>query len=178
MIKIAINGAESTGKSVLTEQLAAHFHTVWEPELARQYVENNNYQYTYKDVCNIVRLQIEQQKKYEKQNSYPFVFFDTDLIITKVWFQYKYKQVPEKLIKRLEKRFFDFYLLCKPDLPWIDDPVREHGNDRVFFFNWYKKEIEMLNTPYAIIGGIGEERLQNAIQAIKIFETTKPIILK
>lgn len=174
MIKVAINGPESTGKSMLAKQLAEHFHTVWVPELARDYIEAlNNAPYSFEDVCNIAHLQIEQQKKYDKQNGCSFVFFDTDLIITKVWFEHKYKQVPNFVTKELEKHYFDFYLLCEPDLPWIDDPVRENRNNREFLFNWYKKEIEKTATPYAVINGIDEARLLNAIQAIKIFASNR-----
>jgi nicotinamide riboside kinase len=69
----------------------------------------------------------------------------------------------------LNRHFFDFYLLCYPDLPWEPDSVREHGDDREFFFNWYKQEIEKTGKPVAIITGIGKERLQNAIRALSSF---------
>ena len=35
--KIAIIGAESTGKSWLCERLAKYFNTIWVPEYARKY---------------------------------------------------------------------------------------------------------------------------------------------
>ena len=40
MIKrVAIVGAESTGKTTLAQQLAEHFGTVWVPEYGREYTE-------------------------------------------------------------------------------------------------------------------------------------------
>jgi nicotinamide riboside kinase len=98
------------------------------------------------------------------------VFFDTDLIITKVWFEYKYKSVPDFLTERLKQGFFDVYLLCTPDLPWEPDPVREHGTDREFFFDWYKNEIEQTGKPYVIVNGIGNQRIQQAIDALLILK--------
>jgi len=171
MIKIAILGPESTGKTALAKSLAEYFEAEWVPEFAREYVENLTAPYTYDDVCNIALKQIEQEKNYENKETTKFVFFDTDLIITKVWFQYKYKSVPEFLTDRLKQGFFDFYLLCAPDLAWEADSVREHGTDREFFFEWYKTEIEQTNKPYVIVNGIGNQRIQHAIEALSIFKT-------
>mgnify|MGYP001025863651 CR=1 FL=1 len=171
MKKIAIIGPESTGKTELAKKLAEYFKSPWEPEYAREYVEKLTAPYTYEDVCNIARYQINQEKFYEEHSEIKgdFVFFDTDLIITKVWFQYKFGKVPDFLTERLNQRFFDFYFLCYPDLPWQPDPVREHGDDREFFFDWYRKEIEQLRKPYFVVEGSGDQRVQCAINALLSF---------
>lgn len=170
MLKIAINGPESTGKTALCKELAAYFQCNWEPELARGYIENIDGQYSYNDVAEIAKLQIEQEKKYENYSGDDeLVFFDTDLIITKVWFEYKYGVVPQFVTDRLAARFFDFYLLSEPDLPWVYDPVREHGDNRDFFLDWYEKEVIKLGIPYMKIHGAGEKRLQNAVLAVNSF---------
>ena len=171
MIKVAILGPESTGKTELAQQLAQHFKAPWVPEYAREYVENLTVPYVYEDVCNIALKQIEEEKFYENTSTNDqFVFFDTDLIITKVWFEYRFKKIPEFLIKRLKTGFFDLYLLCAPDLPWQADPVREHGEDRDYFFDWYKREIEQCGKPFVVVTGIGKQRIQNALKAVEILK--------
>ncbi|GAB1417185.1 hypothetical protein MASR2M117_25910 [Paludibacter sp.] len=167
MYRIAIIGPESTGKSVLAEQLAKHFNSAWVPEYAREYVEQLGRPYNYDDICNIAKKQIEQEINFEESNELPYVFFDTDLIITKVWFEYCYGKVPEFVEERLKTGFFDLYLLCAPDLPWEPDPVREHGHDRDYFFDWYKSEIKKLGKPYFVVDGVGEERLKKAVEAVR-----------
>jgi NadR type nicotinamide-nucleotide adenylyltransferase len=169
MFKISILGPESTGKSALAKSLSEHFNSPWVPEYAREYVEKLTLPYTYNDVCNIALKQIEEENFYNNKFDFnhKYVFFDTDLIITKVWFEYCYQKVPDFLIEQLNKKTFDFYLLCYPDLPWEADTVREHGHDREFFFNWYKSEIERIGKPYLIITGIGNVRIQNAINGIQ-----------
>ena len=168
MFKVAIIGPESTGKTELARQLAEHFNSPWVPEYAREYVENLKVPYSYEDVCYIALKQIEEEKFYENlSTSEQFVFFDTDLIITKVWFEYRFGKVPEFLTERLKTGFFDLYLLCAPDLPWEADPVREHGDDRDYFFDWYKREIEQTGKSFFIINGIGNVRFENAIHALK-----------
>ena len=170
MIKIALTGPESTGKTELSLHLAEHFHAALEPELAREYVESLERAYTFEDVCTIARQQIEQEQKYEdEEDKNALVIFDTDLIITKVWLEYKFEDVPAFVTERLSDHFIDLYMLCEPDLPWVADPVREHGDDRPFFFDWYEREINLLGTPYVKISGTGEERFLNARQAVEDF---------
>jgi len=168
MLKIAILGPESTGKTVLAEQLAVYFKSQWVPEYAREYVEKLASPYGFDDICNIAKRQIQKEKEVENQRTQTnYIFFDTELIITKVWFLYRFGKVPDFLTEQLDSGFFDFYLLCSPDLPWEPDPVREHGEDREFFFNWYKKEIEQTGKPYVIVDGFGIQRLQNALDSLK-----------
>ncbi len=176
MYKIAVIGPESTGKSVLTKALALHYSAPHVDEYARSYVEQLERPYTYEDVCAIARYQVEAENRIEQKEmrsaatttKTKFIFFDTDLIITKVWFDYCYKTVPSFVNEQLSKGFFDLYLLCDTDLPWEPDPVREHGDDREFFFDWYRREIEQLSKPYVVVQGLGDSRLQSAIQAIEL----------
>jgi nicotinamide riboside kinase len=48
--RIAVTGPESTGKSLLTEQLARHYNTVWVPEFARSYLEKLGRPYDEDDI--------------------------------------------------------------------------------------------------------------------------------
>ena len=171
MYKIAVVGPESTGKSELSEELAAHYGSPWVKEYARSYVEQLTRGYTYDDICVIAHRQIEEELYYENNHASSFVFFDTELIITKVWFDYCFQQVPDFVNERLKTGFFDLYLLCQPDLPWEADPVREHGDNRDYFYDLYKSEIKQLGKPYVSIHGSGGERLTNAIQLINNFIT-------
>ena len=63
--------------------------------------------------------------------------------------------------QKTEKRF---YLLCKDDIPWEEDPQRENPNDRVDLFTSYKQELDNLGHNYFIVGG--ENRIENSISKI------------
>lgn len=56
--KIVIIGPESTGKTILSEQLARHFDTMWCPEYAREYLLQNGIQYNYDDLLKIAQGQV------------------------------------------------------------------------------------------------------------------------
>lgn len=168
MLKIAIVGPESTGKSVLSKELANHYKGLFVPEYARTYVENLGRNYTFDDVCAIARKQVEEQNVYSKELR-P-VFFDTEMIITRVWLEYCYGVVPDFVLENINSGYFDLYLLCFPDLDWIPDPVREHGGDeRMYFFDWYRREIEQTAKPCFVVKGQGDDRTKCAIAVIDQF---------
>jgi NadR type nicotinamide-nucleotide adenylyltransferase len=166
MKRVVICGPESTGKTELSKALSAHFSIPWIPEIARDYVEHLNRRYTYDDIVHIAQKQIEQDKEAALQKP-SWVIFDTWLIITKVWFQVAYNSIPQWLELYLEEQKIDLFLLCAPDIPWVPDGVRENGGTmRNVLFHRYEEEIERLSTPYVIIRGEGEARIQQAIDVI------------
>ena len=61
--KIVIIGPESTGKTVLCEQLANHFKTTYVPEYARSYFDKNDINnYSIHDLEIIAKKQLELEK--------------------------------------------------------------------------------------------------------------------
>ena len=101
----------------------------------------------------IARQQIQKLEELHQTFSTKdaIVFFDTELIITKVWFEHKYGIAPDFIQEALHSYPMDIYLLCYPDMPWQPDPVRENPNIREYLFEWYEREIQTLNIPYYII---------------------------
>jgi nicotinamide riboside kinase len=165
IVKIVITGAESTGKSVLSEALAKHFNALLIPELARSYIENLGRHYSYNDVKIIARLQIEKEKNIPNQTK--LVFFDTWLIITKVWFEFVYGKSPDWLHEYIIKSSISLFLLCDIDIPWISDPVRENGGEtRKILQDIYKNELVKYGFNYQIVTGSGAIRTQNAIDLV------------
>ncbi|WP_158869926.1 AAA family ATPase [Maribellus comscasis] len=164
---IVITGAESTGKSVLTESLAKYFKVPFIPEIAREYIENIDRNYNYRDVEIIAKKQVELLHQFSNSN-YPFLFVDTWLIITKTWFEVVFKKVPEWIENEIQKTKIDLFLVCDTDLPWIPDPVRENGGEnREILQKNYLKQIEYYNFNYKVVSGYDEKRLKNALHFLK-----------
>ena len=89
MLKIVITGPESTGKSTLTKQLAAHFKVDMVNEYARTYLQNLTTEYTQSDLTEIAIGQISLEDKASKSNS-KFIVCDTSLEVIKIWSEFKY----------------------------------------------------------------------------------------
>lgn len=166
MHKVVICGPESTGKTTLARELAGYYHTLWIAEFAREYVSQLNRDYTYNDVEKIAKEQLSQ---WELASENDLVFFDTGLIITKVWFQEVFGKIPSWFDKAMSNYKPDLFLLCYYDLVWEFDPVRENGDDgkRAYLFNIYLKEIKKTGSEYQIIRGFNQERSKLAIQTIE-----------
>ncbi len=171
---VVVTGAESTGKSVLTEKLASHFEAPYIPEFAREYVENLDRHYTYADVETIARRQIKQFNDFKQQEHLLF-FADTWLIITKIWFEEVYNDLPAWIEDEIKKTEIDLFLVCDTDLPWVPDNVRENGGKRRRYLQ--KRYIDALkeyNFAYEIVSGADSSRLQNAVRSLEEHHIVKP----
>ncbi len=172
IIKIAITGPESSGKSYTTEYLARAFDGWMVPEYAREYMEHLNKDYTYDDVINIAKGQIDVVKNVSEdgiKEDAGIIFFDSELINTKIWCDVVFKKCDELIIQGIKNDSYDHYLLMKPDIEWEEDPMRENPDDRNRLFELYIKNLEEFNKPYTIIDGGLEERLKKAMVIVNTF---------
>jgi len=169
VLKVAITGPESTGKSTLARQLAHYYQTNWVPEFARSYIAYLPDQYTAQDVENIARGQLQSLQQVAAKTK-RLLFADTDLLVIKIWMLHAFGFCPSWILEKLESQNFELYLLMRVDLPWEPDPQREHPHLRQFFYDWYKAELEAYKFNFVEIGGSQEIRLQNAISYVdKLF---------
>lgn len=165
MIKIAITGPESTGKSFLAAALAKHYDTLWVEEFARNYLSKIQRPYTFDDVTYIAQQQ--SLKEIESSNeSQKFLFCDTDMLVCKIWQEFVFGKVSNEVEQLFQNNNYHFTLLCDIDLPWEFDPLREHPNKRAELLDLYIYYLNQNKRPYALISGLGEERIKNAIDAL------------
>lgn len=164
--QVVLTGPESTGKSTLSSQLAQMYNTVMVPEFAREYINHLDRPYSYTDIEKIAIGQLKSGEELLNKARY-FLFYDTHLVIIKIWFLLKFREYPPWIDSELRKRKIDLFLLCDYDLPWKPDPLRENGGEmRRILFNLYKAELEYYEYPYFVISGNEEERLNNAKHAL------------
>lgn len=164
--RVSITGPESTGKSLLASQLAAHFGTIYVPEIARQYLNKLGRPYAFEDIVLIAQQQLETENRMAEIAS-GILFCDTDLLVTRIWSLYKYGKCDPWIEEKVKNHHYDLFLLCNIDLPWEEDPLREHPDRRLELFDIYMKELEAMNADYRIISGFGDERLERAISAVE-----------
>ncbi len=176
--KIVVIGPESTGKSTLCEQLAAHYNTVWVREYAREYLLKNGTEYSFETLLDIAKGQIESEQlavdswqlatKSKIANLKSQIFIDTDMHVMKVWCEFVFEKCHHWILNRIVERKYDLYLLCNIDLPWIKDELREYPDlvSRQKLYHHYKDIMLNQPVPWVDISGNYEERLQKAIGAV------------
>ena len=168
VLRIAVIGPESSGKSQLCEQLADYFETSWVKEYARTYLMALNRSYNLEDIVTIYERQFEIEQEM-LESAVGMIFIDTEFIIAKVWCENAFHECPPLIEKMIHTNPYDLYLLTAPDLPWQFDPLRENPGKGDFFFNWYVRILEVHSLNYKIISGGGDQRKECAIIAVKEF---------
>lgn len=166
ILRIAVTGPESTGKSELAERLADHYQTCCVPEFAREYIGRLDRPYTLDDIIFIAKQQFEQENN-AAAVARGMLICDTEATVTKIWAEHSYGQCPQWIQENIDTHHYDLYLLCDIDLPWQQDPQREHPHLRKHFFDLYFDELKRRNEAFAVISGKGSLRLANAVNAIE-----------
>ncbi len=168
LIKIAIVGPESTGKSTLSKQLADYYQTVWVPEYARYYCAALKTLCTLQDEENIFFGQLALEAAMETVAKNNILICDTTFITVKIWSDYQLGKTPQVVLDTLKTHPYHFYLLMDIDLPWEPDPLRDFENLSEHFMQVWHQELQALNANYNVVGG-KEDRLINAITTINAF---------
>lgn len=167
IIRVAIIGPESTGKSTLSAALANHFNTVWVKEYAREYIENLQNPYTFDDITAIAKGQLAAENKLVEQAN-RYLFCDTTLLVTKIWQEHLYGHCDNFIHNNLIINNYDLHLLTNTDIPWEFDKQREHPHLREYFMEVYEKALQQMGVNYATISGAESTyRLQMAITSIE-----------
>jgi len=167
MLKVVVIGPESTGKSTLSGQLAAHYQTMWVREYARQYLEALPRPYEQSDLLRIAKGQLAQEDQLAARAN-RLLICDTDLHVIKVWSEHKFGNCDPEILQDIRDRKYDLYLLTYIDIPWEEDPQREHPDPamREYFYNVYRELVMASGVPWVEIRGSAEERIASAIAAV------------
>ena len=134
MLKVIVTGAESSGKTTLCNALTEHFNIPFIAEFAREFLNKLDGNYTQDDLLAIAKGQLQSEQLTTNTNQLSLQ--DTDLITIKIWSEYKYGNCNNWIIEEIEKQKKDsrLYFLCKPDIEWISDPLRENPKNRMTLF--------------------------------------------
>lgn len=166
-------GPESTGKTTLAKQLAAHFETVWTPEFARDYLQKK-WDVSQK-ICepeDLIPIAIGQVKLENDAllTANKYLFCDTNLMVTKVFSEMYYNFCDPALNKAASKHKYDLFFLTDVDVPWTKDDIRDRPSDRTVTLATFKKALLENNKPFITISGTEEQRFNKAVKILSDLE--------
>lgn len=160
---ICLTGAECTGKTTLARMLADTLDVPVVPEVAREYLAGMS-GYGRDDVLAIARAQEAAERA--ALNDAPLVVADTDLTVIQVWWEEKYGDLDPWIAQALDRRSERRYLVPRPDIPWVPDPMRESPHDRERLHERYLAILRMGGFPYHEVAGHGSTRRDDAMAQV------------
>ncbi|WP_162661064.1 AAA family ATPase [Tuwongella immobilis] len=163
--RVCIFGPESTGKTTLARQLAAHYRTQWVPEFARGWIDANPRDLAPDDFPFIAQGQIALEDALARQAN-RVLFCDTDPLTTTLWAMEFLGRIPDPVSQLAAERRYDLTLLLQVDVPWVADSQRFLPHARREFFQKCEQALQQAGRAYVTITGDWAERWQQACAAI------------
>lgn len=173
--KVVLIGPESSGKSTLCEKLSVHYKAPMVKEFARTYLETNGSAYQHEDLLHIAKGQLQEEKDVIERfdlgltsHSKPLLFLDTDLYVIKVWSELVFNKCDANILNALAENSNSLYLLCEPDIPWVEDPLRAYPDYAVrhFHYHHFKDALVNQHISWVNINGDFEARFTKAVEAV------------
>jgi len=176
IIRIALFGPESTGKTTLAMQLADYFKTAWVPEFARDYLQKKwDKTSLICDVDDMLPIAYGQTKSENDalSTANKFLFCDTNSLVTKVFSEVYYNFCDPKLDKAALEHEYDLFFLTDIDVPWEKDDLRDKAEGRESVFAVFKQTLIDNNKPFIKLSGDKKLRLNKAISIINDLKKAK-----
>ena len=128
--RIAILGAESTGKSTLAPALAARHGTLWVPEYLREFVERERRVPREDDQLGIARTQrAREDAAAASKDARGLLFCDTTPLLTAVYSRIYWGRVPPELLELEAAHDYALTLVAGLDLPWVPDGLQRESEE-------------------------------------------------
>ncbi|GAA0321729.1 nicotinamide-nucleotide adenylyltransferase [Streptomyces polychromogenes] len=186
--RVVVLGAESTGTTTLSRELAAHYRrrggvwakTGWVAEYGREYSEEKlaavraadpaasweDVSFSSEEFPVIARRQDENEERAARLGS-PVLFCDTDSFATGIWHE-RYVGGRSREVERIAARTRrDLYLLTDHEgVPFEDDGLRDGPGLRPWMTGRFRRELARTGRRFLVVGGDRRARLEQAVAAV------------
>ncbi|MBX3173585.1 MAG: ATP-binding protein [Gemmatimonadaceae bacterium] len=166
-LRVVLTGPEASGKTTLARTLADALAAPCVPEASRLVAEALRPEgLSAETVAPIAQLgmRLDDEARLREPD---VIVYDTDLVSTVVYARHYYGEVASWIVDEARARRADLYLLCRPDLPWTPDGVRDRPTGREAMFDAFRDALTELGARVVEIGGVGEARTEAARAAVE-----------
>jgi nicotinamide riboside kinase len=175
-MKIALLGAESTGKTQLAHALAAHLRAAGRQAIAvdeylREWCEQHARTPQPHEQAHIAQ---EQQARIEAAAaSHEVVIADTTPLMTAVYSEFIFQDKSLHEVAAVYQRTFDLTLLTGLDMPWQPDGIQRDGEHvRAPVDTLLRQLLQSAGIAFEVIYGHGDERLQSTLYTLQRYSRT------
>lgn len=169
-MKIAIVGAESTGKSQLAVALATYaqecgYSLALVPEYLREWCDQQGRTPAAHEQAHIAQT---QAGRVLQAGTTDWLVADTTPLMTAIYSDYLFGDTSLYDFALAHQRYYDLTLVTALDLPWVADGLQRDGEHvRAPVNALLRAALQRGGIGYAEVIGSGENRLQCALRAIQ-----------
>lgn len=166
--RIAVLGAESSGKSTLCGALARRYDTLWVPEYLREFVDTQARVPFETDQFGIARTQRAREDAAAAQAN-QFLFCDTTPLMTALYSRVYWGRVDCALEQLAATHDYALTLVTAPDTPWVPDGLmRESEEVRQQVFAMLVRELDARGVRFVLVEGDLPHRLRQVEAALRV----------
>ncbi|MGH8854721.1 MAG: AAA family ATPase [Telluria sp.] len=160
LARIAVLGAESSGKSTLCEALAQHYGTVWVPEYLREFVDTQGRVPFESDQYPIAVTQRAREDAAAARAT-RFLFCDTTPLMTALYSRQYWNRVDPQLAGLDSRHDYAWTFVTAPDTPWEPDGLqRESEEVRQQVHRKLLETLDARKIPYVLLEGSLAQRVR------------------
>jgi len=162
--RIALVGGESTGKTTLARELAAHYGSVWAAEYGRELWEEQAGVLGEADLLRIARTQVAREDTL-RARAHQVLACDTTPLVTQCYAEAMFGRCDEEL-QALSQRPYAHWFLCEPDFPLVQDGTRRDEAFRQWQHRWYEGRLAERRIAFTRLVGTPSQRLAQVVAVI------------
>ena len=168
-MKIAILGAECSGKTTLAQRLAAElthqgFSACFVSEALREWCDRNQRTPKANEQTDIAKLQIQ---RIQDAPAVDYLIADTTALITAIYSAIIFNDTSLYPLALESQRGFDLTFVMGLDLPWVADGIQRDGVAIQSEFDTKLRHVlQIQGIGFSVIYGTGDERFDNAMTAM------------
>jgi len=167
--RIVVLGAESTGTTTLSMDLADALQTIWVPEYGRDYsaikLAAGDDVWTSSEFLEIAREQTRREDAAARQAN-RFLICDTNSLATTLWHRRYMGTEFQSLNDYARTCHADLYLLTGDEIPFVQDGLRDGEHIRHDMHAWFEECLAGQSTPWHLLRGTRQQRLDRALGLI------------
>jgi nicotinamide riboside kinase len=173
-VKIALLGAESTGKTQLAQELAAHFNAqgrsaIAVPEVLREWCKREGR--TPRPEEQLPIAQEQERRVDEAAARADVVIADTTALMVAIYSAMLFEDGTLYRFALERQASYDLTLVSGLDLPWVADGLQRDGpHVREPVDALVREALVKAGVAYRVVYGSGPQRLANALRAIGEFD--------
>ena len=163
--KVVLLGTESTGKTTLATQLAAHFQASLVKEAGRDLITDST-NFSFEDLHRVAQ---EHARRIAQAQMGPsaLVILDTDVHITQSYARLMFGQELTVLPEVYALNRADLYLYLAADVPYVQDGGRLPDSDRLRLDVSHRETLRHYGIRAVEISGTWAQRFQRAVQLVE-----------